>query len=142
MEWLVPLVDEIVVELLDTRLMGDSGIREPAGARRLGRVLARLAVDQVQPLRLGVVGLEVGVGDGPRGGYPAVVLDLLEVALAQAEQDRRVDLGVAADEVLGVRAERHAVLVVPALGRDIPLAGEDLLGVPVLVGGNTKVYAA
>jgi hypothetical protein len=33
----------------------------------------------------------------------------------QAEQDRAADLRVAPDEVLGVRPERRAVLVVPAL---------------------------
>src|SRR5919198_1846744 len=60
------------------------------------------------------------------------MLDGLEVALAEAEQDRAVDLRVAADEVLRVRPERLAVLVVPALGGDVALAAEDLLGVPVL----------
>ena len=58
------------------------------------------AVDEVELLGLGVVGLEVGVGDRPRRRDAAVVADLAEVALAQAEQDRAVDLGVAADEVL------------------------------------------
>ena len=60
------------------------------------------------------------------------MLDLLEIALAQAEQDPAVDLGVAADEVLGVRSERDPVLVVPAFGRDVALAVEHLLRVPVL----------
>jgi hypothetical protein len=54
------------------------------------------------------------------------VLHLLEVALAEAQQGPAVDLGVAADEVLGVRAERDAVLVVPALGGDVSFAPEDL----------------
>ena len=120
------------MQLLDPRLVRDGGVGERARARRLGRVLAGLAVDEVEPLGLGVVGLEIGVGDRPGGGDAAVVLDLLEVALAKAEQDAAVDLGVAADEVLGVRAERDAVLVIPALGGDVPLAAEDLLGVPVL----------
>src|ERR1700730_18375897 len=54
---------EVVCELLDSRLVGDSREREWPRAPRLGRILARLAVDQVQPLGLGVVGLEVVVGD-------------------------------------------------------------------------------
>src|SRR3954453_16691119 len=120
------------MELLDPRLMGDGGIWKWPGARRFGGVLAGLAVDEVEPLGLRVVGLEVGVGDGPGGRHAAVVLHLLEVALAEAQQRPAVDLGVAADEVLGVRAERHAVLVVPALAGDVSLAPEDLLGVPVL----------
>ena len=61
-----------------------------------------------------------------------MVLHLLEVAFAKAQQDAGVDLGVAADEVLGVRAKRDAVLVVPVLGRHVPLAAEDLFGLPVL----------
>ena len=65
-------------------------------------------------------------------GKKVLVLDRLEVALAQAEEDPGVDLGVAADEVLGVRSERDAVLVVPALGGDVSLAAEYLFGVPVL----------
>jgi hypothetical protein len=129
---LVAGAQEIVVELLDTRLVGDGWVGERAGARRLGRVLAGLAMDEVEPLGLGVVGLEVGVADRPRGGDAAVVLDLLEVALAKAEQRSAVDLGAAADEVLGVRSERDAVLVVPALGGDVSLAAEYLFGVPVL----------
>ena len=104
-ERLVARFDEIVVELLDARLVRDRRVGERAGARRLGRVLAGLAVDEVEPLGLGVVGLEVGVGDRPRRRDAAVVRDLAEVALAKAEQDRAVDLGVAADEVLRVRAE-------------------------------------
>ena len=97
---------EVVVELLDARLVRDRRVRERARARRLGGVLAGLAVDEVEPLGLGVVGLEVGVVDRPRGRDAAVVLDLAEVALAQAEEDRAVDLRVAADEVLRVRTER------------------------------------
>jgi hypothetical protein len=60
------------------------------------------------------------------------VLGLLEVALAKAKEGSPVDLGVAADDVLAVRAERDAVLVIPALGGDVSLAAEHLLGIPVL----------
>src|SRR4051794_15031214 len=120
------------MEFLDPWLMGDGGIWEWPGARRFGGVLAGLAVDEVEPLGLRVVGLEVGIGDGPGGRDAAVVLHLLEVALAEPQQGPAVDLGVAADDVLGVRAERGAVLVVPALVGDVSLAQEDLSGVPVV----------
>ena len=60
------------------------------------------------------------------------MLHLVEVPLAQAEEDRAVDLRVAAHVVLRVRPERDAVLVVPTLRGDVALAAEDLLGVPVL----------
>jgi hypothetical protein len=128
----VPGPHQIVVQLLDPRLVRDGGEGEWARAWRLGRVFAGLAVDEVESLGLGVVRLEIGVGNWPGGGDAAVVLDLLEVAFTKAQQDAGVDLGVAADEVLGVRAKRDAVLVIPALGCHIPLAAEDLFRLPVL----------
>ena len=91
-----------------------------------------LPVDEVETLGLGVVGLEVVVGDRPRGRDAAVVADLAEVALAQAEEDRAVELRVAADEVLRVGRERRAVGVEPLLAGHVAVAAEDLARVPVL----------
>src|SRR6266849_4702739 len=65
-------------------------------AQRVTGVGAALAVDVVQVLRAGVPGLEVGVGQGPGRRDAVHVLDLPEVALTETEQDRPVDLGVAA----------------------------------------------
>ena len=126
------LVHQVIVQLLDARLVGYRGIGELVRPRRLGGVLAGRAVDEVEPLGLGVVRLEHRVVDRPGGRHPAVVADLLEVALAEAEQDRAVDLRVAADEVLRVRAELAAVLVDPALLGHVALAAEHLARVPVL----------
>src|SRR6516165_10074192 len=117
MEWAVAGLLEVLGELLDARLVGHRRIREPARARRFCRVLAGLPVDQVELLGLGVVRLEIRIGDRPRRRYAPIVLDLLEVALAQPEQDRPKELRVATDEVLLVRLERLAVLVVPDLTR-------------------------
>jgi hypothetical protein len=123
---------EVVVQLLDARLVRDRGVRERAGARRLRRVLARLTLHEVEALGLCVVRLEVLVRDRPRRGRAAVVVDLLEVALAQTEEDGPVDLRVTADEVLRVWAEALAVLVDPTLLRDVAIVAEDLLRIPVL----------
>jgi hypothetical protein len=60
------------------------------------------------------------------------VLDLGEVALAQTEEDRAVELGVAADEILLVRPERLPVAVVPLLSRQVALLQEHRPGVPIL----------
>jgi hypothetical protein len=57
-------------------------IAERSRSPGFGRVLACFAVDDVEALRLGVVRLLVGVGDRPGERVAAVVLDLLEVALA------------------------------------------------------------
>src|SRR4051794_15962875 len=67
--------------------------------------------------------------------------DLAEVSLAEAEQDRPVELGVAADEVLLVRGELLAVLVEPVLAGEVALLQEDLGRVPVL-GLATQIGAA
>jgi hypothetical protein len=58
---------EVVVQLLDARLVGDGGVGERPRTWCLGGVLARLAVHEVEPLGLRVVGLEVLIGDRPRG---------------------------------------------------------------------------
>jgi hypothetical protein len=60
------------------------------------------------------------------------VLDLAEVPLAQAEQDRTVELRVAADEVLLVGLEGAAVLVVPELAGKVAVVDKDLTAIPVL----------
>ena len=62
-----PNAAEVVGELLDARLVAHrrEGVRR---ARRwLGRIAAALTVDLVEPLRLGVVRLELVVRDRPRG---------------------------------------------------------------------------
>jgi len=51
----------------------------------------------------------------------------LEVALAQAEKDRPVELRVAADEVLLVGREARAVLVDPLLVGQVAVLVEDLV---------------
>src|SRR5689334_16458693 len=106
---------EVVGEPLDTWLVRDRGVWKRSRAPRFGRVFAGLAVNQVQPLGLCVVGLEVVVGDRPRRRDAAVMSHFSEVALAQPEQDRAVELGVPADEVLLMGLVRIPVLVVPEL---------------------------
>ena len=69
-------------------------------------ILAALAVHVVQPLGLGVVRLELVVGDRPGRRDAAVMAQLAEVLAPQPEQRRAVELGVAADVVVGVRMQR------------------------------------
>src|SRR5262252_3797482 len=58
-------------------------------------------------------------------------MDLAEILLAHAEEDRSVELCVPADEVLLVRPEGIAVLVVPDLAGQVAVVDEDLAAVPV-----------
>ena len=86
----------------------------------------------VQLLGLGVVGLQHVVVDGPRRGDAAVVLELTEVALAQAVQRGAVELRRAAHEVVDLGLEGLALAVEPGVLGDVAVVDEDRLGVPVL----------
>src|SRR6266568_4549111 len=60
------------------------------------------------------------------------MLDRLEVALPEAEQDRAVELGVSADVVVLLRLELVAVLVRPTAGVVVAPFRPDGSGTPVL----------
>ena len=123
---------EVVRELLDARLVADGRERIGTAGRRLGRILAARPVDAVELLGLQVVGLDLVVGDRPRGRDAVVVIELAEVLLAQPVQRRAVELRRAADEVVDLRLERLAVLVVPGVLGDVAVVDEDVGGRPVL----------
>ena len=108
------------------------GMRVRRARRRLGRILAARAVHLVQLLGLRVVRLELVVGDRPGGRDPVVVAQLAEVLLAQPVERRAVELRGAADEVVDLRLERRAALVVPRVRRDVAVLDEDVLREPVL----------
>ena len=119
-------------ELLDPRLVGDRRVRVRRARRRLGRVLAAVAVHLVELLGQRVVRLDLVVGDRPRGRDAVVVAELAEVLLAQPVERRAVQLGRAADEVVDTGLERLALVVVPGVGRDVAVVHEHVVGRPVL----------
>ena len=108
-----PVPGQIVVEALNPRLVLHGGERIRCTRPRLGRVDAARAVHVVQILGPGVVRLEVVVADRPGRRDPAVVANLTEVLLAEAEQRRPVEFRVAADVIVGVWVKRLAVPVAP-----------------------------
>src|SRR3989441_6238174 len=119
---------QIVGELLDPRLVAARWMRVGRAGRRVGGIHAAIAVQVVEVLGLGVVGLEVLVGQRPRGREPAVVADFSEVLPAEAEERRPVELRVSTYVVVGVGVERLAALVTPhlfglVLALDVPRAG-------------------
>ena len=101
---------QIVVELLDARLVRDGRVRIGRAGGRIDGVLAARAVNLIEVLRPHVVGLHVGVGDRPGGREAVVVPQLAEVALAQAVERGAVHLGRAAHEVVDAGLKRLAVL--------------------------------
>ena len=98
---------------MNTRLVADRGVRIGSTSFGLGWVLAGVAVNVVKTLGFRIVGLHVAVGDGPRRGNAAVVVNLAEVFLPQTKQRRAEEFRVAADVVIGVRVELIAVFIVP-----------------------------
>src|SRR5919108_2530845 len=132
MEGLMTRPDEVVVELLDPRLVADRWVRVRPRRGRLRRVLAALPVHEVEALGLRVVGLEVFVRERPGGGDSAVVVDLAEVPLTQPEEDGAVDLRLAPDVVVLTGVERLPVLVEPRLVRLVLVADEYRAAVPVV----------
>ena len=91
---------EVVGQLLDARLVATGGEGVGRAGRRFGRVLSPGAVDLVELLGLGVVGLQLVVADRPGGRDAVVVLELAEVLGPQAVERRAVELGRPADEVV------------------------------------------
>ncbi len=127
-----PLGAQAGAQGLDGGFMGHGREGKGAGARRLGGVLARLAVDHVDFLGAAVVGLQLVIRDGPGRRRAAFVLDSAEVLATQARQRRSIHLGVAADEVVNAGLERLAVRVVPVFIGLVPLLVEDSAWLPVL----------
>src|SRR5262245_12531388 len=106
-----------VVKLLDGQLVRDRRMTIGPARRRVGRIRPMLAVDVIELLGLAVIGLEIGIVDRPGGRDPAMVYDLTEILLAQAEQRGAVEFGVAADVIMDAGMESPTVLVVPGLLR-------------------------
>ena len=123
---------EVVEEPLDAGLVRDGRERVGSAGRRLGGVFTARAVDLVEVLGLGVVGLEHVVPDRPGRRDPIVVLQFPEVPLAQSIERRAVELGRPADGVVDLRLECLAVLVVPGVIRDVAVVHEHRSRVPVL----------
>src|SRR5437763_16021877 len=108
---------QVLVQLVDLRFVADRRVRIRRARPRLQRVLAALAMNVEQLFGLGVVGLEYFVAQGPGGRHAAGMLDLAEIALAQAQESAAVNLAVAADEVMQRGAEALALRVGPCLLR-------------------------
>src|SRR5205814_2834206 len=99
----------------------------------LGRILAGGSVDEVPAFRDAVVRLEVRVAERPCRGEPVRVLEVLEVALAEAREARPVHLRVAADPVVHAGGEvdtRAGVL--PCLAVPVDMVDEHPRRIPVV----------
>jgi hypothetical protein len=102
-----------------------------AARLRLARIFAARSVNLVELLRLGVVRLELFVGDRPRGRDAVVVSQLAEVFLPKAVEGGAVELRRTADEVVNLGLECLSLGVVPGVVRDVTVLDENVLGEPV-----------
>ena len=131
------LLTQPVECLRDVGLVDEGGIGVGRAAprlegRRVPAVGPRRPVHVVEVLRLHVVGLEVGVAEGPRGRHGGRIDRLLEVPLAQPWQGRSVDLGVATDDVVDARGVGGPVDGVPRVVGLVALLDEHRHGGGVL----------
>jgi hypothetical protein len=104
---------KVVAQLLDARLMTDRGVWIWAARGTIGGVLAALTVHMIVLLGQRVIRFQVVVRKGPRRGNSARMLHRAEVLAPEPEQRGALELGVAADAVVGVGVQLLAIAVVP-----------------------------
>ena len=122
----------VLAEPRDAGVVVHRGVGIGAFRPLLRRVVASVSVHAPKRLCLGVVGRHVGQADWPGRRNATGMLHLAEIAAAQPHQRRPIERGVAADPIVGVRAERLAGLVVPLFLGPIAVLDEHRLGAPVL----------
>ena len=132
-EWLQARAGEVLRQVLQARLVAHRRVRVWLAGVGVRRVLAALAVHVVHALRARVVGLHLVIGQRPGWRDAAMVPQLAEVRLAQAEQRGAVELGVAAHRVVRVRMQIAACRVLPDLFRLVSAVDVHCPRVPVLL---------
>jgi hypothetical protein len=113
MKWLQPEPREVLCQLLEAWLVAHRWMRIWTTRRRLGGVLAALAVDMVLMLSLVVIRLEVLIGDRPLRRDPAEVTNLPEVLSSQPKERSTIKFRIASDVVVGVGMQILAVAILP-----------------------------
>src|SRR5262249_37969382 len=99
------LPGEPVDDLLDARLVAERRMAVGRTRGRLGGIAAAQPMHLIEVLGLRVVRFEIVVRDRPGGRNAAVVAHRTEVLAPQADQRGAVELGVAADAVVGAGME-------------------------------------
>ena len=123
---------QIVGQFLDARLVADGRKRIRRARRRIGRIIAALAVDVVKFFRLRVIRLQFVVADRPVRRHAIGGAMRGEILFAQSKQRRAIHLGRAADKIMHARLKRFFVLVIPGVFRDVTVLDENFRRVPIL----------
>jgi hypothetical protein len=98
----------------------------------LDRVEPGLAMRSHQCFGARVIRFEFGIGNRPGRGDAGLVLQFLEVLLAEANCGGAEKLGVAADIIVGAGTEQRAVLVAPLFLGGIFALVEDRVDAPIV----------
>src|SRR5262249_41256366 len=123
-----PGARQVVMQLLNARLVRQRWQRIRSRCRRLGRIFPACAMHLVHLLGLGVVRLHVVITDWPGWRDSVVMLELAEVFLAQSVQRGAIQLGGAAYPIVHPRLKGLVVLVVPGLSGHVAVLDADLVG--------------
>jgi hypothetical protein len=83
----------------------------------LRRIFTTVAVHVVEMFGFRVIRFQLVVADGPGGRETAVMANLAEIFLTQAEERRAVKFGVAADVIVCMRMKFLAVSIAPRFFR-------------------------
>src|SRR5438874_1264316 len=86
----------------------------------------------IEVFGLGVVGLQVFIGDGPSRRYPVVMFEFAKIFLAHAKQRGAVELRCATHEVMRPWLKGFTAVIIPGVLRDIAVVEEDRVDIPVL----------
>ena len=121
-----------VGELRDVRFVRHRRERKRTRTRRLGRVLTRLTVDAVDPLRFCIVGFQIVIADWPRGRDAAFVLERTKILASEPGQGSAEHLGVATDKIVHPGSKRPSRGILPGFSRLVTAAVEDFSWTPVL----------
>ena len=122
---------EIVQQFLNTGLVRDGWKWVGRVRGGFSRIAATQAVNFIQRLCFGIVPFKVTILQRPFRRDSALVLDPLEVPLAQSEHGGSVNLGVSPYIVARPRAEFFPVLIPPHFRRMVALVLEDLDRTPI-----------
>ena len=107
------------------------GIERGAIAAGNGGGGAKVAMDVKELFGAGVIGLQIGVGDGPRRRYAALVLDDSEVLSPHAKHGRAVHFCLSTYKVGLLRVQVFAIFILPGFFGVISVIEENSGGVPV-----------
>ena len=107
------------------------GIERGAETARYRRCSSEVAVHVKELLGAGVIGFQIGIGDGPRRRYPAFVVDDSEVLGTHAKQRRAIDFRLSPHKVGLLWVQFLAIFIQPGFLGVIAVIQENRGGIPV-----------